>query len=145
MIRHSVEVARTPAEVFAYIEQLDRHGEWQEAIVSARKEPPGPTRLGTRNIEVRRVPGGPREFTAEVFEYDPPRRIAARGLNGPIRPTIAMTVEPIRDGAGSRVTLDLDLRGYGIGKILVFVARLASKKKVPADLNRLKTRLESGG
>ena len=81
VIRASIEIDRTPSDVFAYVEQLDRHGEWQPAILSARKEPAGATRLGTRNIELRKVPGGPQEFVSEIFEYDPPRRIAARGVS----------------------------------------------------------------
>jgi hypothetical protein len=44
VIRSSIEIDRSPVDVFAYVEQLDRHGEWQPAIVSARKEPAGPTR-----------------------------------------------------------------------------------------------------
>ena len=62
MITSSIEINRKPEDVFAYVDQLERHGEWQPAIVSARKEPAGPTRVGTRNIETRRVPGGPQEF-----------------------------------------------------------------------------------
>src|SRR5262249_12446243 len=32
--------------------------EWQQVIIKTRKEPLGPTRVGTQNIETRRVPGG---------------------------------------------------------------------------------------
>src|SRR5689334_7062786 len=117
-MRFSIEIDRPAAEVFAYVAELDRHGEWQEAIVSARMEPPGPARVGTRNIEVRRVPGGPREIASEVTEYDPPRRVAARGLDGPIRAQVALNVEAL-GVARSRVTMELELRGYGIGRIFV--------------------------
>src|SRR5438105_4132781 len=43
MITSSIEIARRPEEVFAYLDELDKHGEWQEAIVSVRKETEGPT------------------------------------------------------------------------------------------------------
>ena len=142
MITETIEIERPPRDVFAYIEDLERHGEWQDAIVSVRKEPAGPTRLGTRNIETRRVPGGPREFTTEVVEYDPPRRIAARGLGGPIRASIGLTIEPAGDGSRARVRMDLDLQGYGIGKVFVLFARRAARKEVPRNLRHLKERLE---
>lgn len=142
MITDSIEIDRPPREVFAYIEDLDRHGEWQNAIVSSRKEPAGATRLGTRNVETRRVPGGPREIVSEIVEYDPPRRIAARGLGGPIRAGIGLTVEAIGDGSRSRVRMDLDLQGYGIGKLFVLFARRGARKEVPENLRRLKERLE---
>lgn len=70
-ISASIDIGCSPEQAFAYIAELDRHGEWQGAIISARKEPSGPTRVGTRNIEVRRVPGGPRELTTEIVELDP--------------------------------------------------------------------------
>ncbi len=144
MIRASIEINRTPGDVFAYVEQLDRHGEWQTAILSARKEPAGPTRLGTRNIEIRKVPGGPQEFVSEIFEYDPPRRIAARGISGgPIRPTIAITIESIGDGLRSRYTIELTLEGRGIGRLFAIFARRSARQNVPLDLRRLKEILES--
>ena len=142
MISVRIEIDRNPAGVFAYIEQLDKHGEWQAAIVSARQEPPGPTRVGTRNIEIRRVPGVPREIVSEVVVYDPPRRISARGLNGPIRARIGITVEPLDNGTRSRVTQELELEGRGIGKLLVVLARRSAPKAMSEDLTRLKQLLE---
>jgi hypothetical protein len=140
-MRFSIEVDRAPDDVFAYLAELDRHGEWQEDVISARMEPPGAARVGTRNIEVRRVPGGPREVTAEVTEYDPPRRIAARGLGGPIRPRIALSVEPL-GVRRCRVIMDVELLGYGMGRLFVIFARRHAGRQVPRDLARLKALLE---
>ena len=39
MIRHSIEINRPAEEVFAYLDQLDRHSEWQDSLVSAGREP----------------------------------------------------------------------------------------------------------
>src|SRR6516165_527335 len=41
-IEHSVEIARSPEDVFAYIDDLERHGEWQPDIVSSTRETDGP-------------------------------------------------------------------------------------------------------
>jgi hypothetical protein len=40
LIKHSIEIDRRPEDVFAYLEELDRHGEWQSA--TKRKVPGGP-------------------------------------------------------------------------------------------------------
>jgi hypothetical protein len=35
-IRQSIEIARSPEDVFAYLNELSRHPEWQKSLVSAR-------------------------------------------------------------------------------------------------------------
>ena len=143
-IVETVEIAKSPQEVFAYLDDLRRHGEWQEQIESVEVLTDGPTRVGSRAVDTRRVPGGRRQITYEVTEHDPPRRAAFRGLDGPIRPQGSITVEPLDDGTRSRVTLELDLVGHGIGKLLAPLARLDARRRVPQDQARLKERLESG-
>jgi uncharacterized membrane protein len=144
MITDTVEINRRPEEVFAYLDQLDRHGEWQEAIVSVRVESEGPTRVGTRATDTRKVPGGPREFTYEITEHDPPRRSSFRGLNGPVRPVGTVTVEPLDGGSRSRVTLEFNLEGHGLGKLIAPLARRDARRSVPKDQQGLKERLEAG-
>src|SRR5215831_20661408 len=142
MITNSIEIDRRPEDVFAYLDDLGRHGEWQGQIVDVTVETEGPTRVGSRATDTRRVPGGPRRFTYEVTEHDPPRRSAFRGVNGPVRPFGAVTVEPVGDGSRSRVTLQLDFEGRGFGKLIAPLARREARKTVPQDQARLKERLE---
>jgi uncharacterized protein YndB with AHSA1/START domain len=142
MISATIEIGRRPDEVFAYVAELDRLSEWQDAIVSVRKEPAGPTRVGTRAIELRRTPVGAREIVSEIVEYDPPRRLVARGLNGPVRPTVTVTFEPVDGGTRTKFTVGLDLIGFGIGKVLVLLARRSARAHMPRENARLKTILE---
>jgi uncharacterized membrane protein len=144
MIVDSVEINRSPEEVFAYLDQLERHGEWQEQIIGVKVETEGPTRVGTRATDKRKVPGGPRDVTYEVTEHDPPRRVAFRGLNGPVRPIGSVVVEPLGDGTSSRLTLELDLQGHGLGKLIAPFARMDARRTIPKDQRRLKERLEAG-
>jgi uncharacterized protein YndB with AHSA1/START domain len=145
MIRESIEIDRPPEEVFAYLDQLERHHEWQSDVVSSRRETEGPTRVGTRATDVRKVPGGPRDITYEVTEYDPPRSTSFRGVNGPVRVVGKATVEPLDDGKRSRVTIELDFVGAGLfGKLFAPLARRQAAKQVPKDQQALKQRLESG-
>src|SRR2546421_2076114 len=143
MIVESIEIARKPEEVFAYLDQLDRHGEWQEQIVETKLPQEGPTQVGTRAIDTRNVPGGPREITYEITEHDPPRKTSFRGLDGPVRVDGNVTVEPMGDGSQSRVTIELDFKGHGFGKLVAPLARRQARRQVPADQVRLKERLES--
>ena len=52
-ITHSIEIGRPPEAVFAYIDQLDRHGEWQSSLISTKLETEGPTRVGSRATDTR--------------------------------------------------------------------------------------------
>jgi uncharacterized membrane protein len=142
-ITSSIEIARPPEDVFAYIDDLSRHGEWQTAIEQVTVETEGPTRVGSRARDRRRVPGGVREITYEITEHDPPRRASFRGVDGPVRPVGTVSVIPL-DASRSRVMLELDFEGRGIGKLLLPLVRRDAAKHVPADQQRLKERLEAG-
>src|SRR4051794_32416559 len=123
MITHSVEIDRGPEDVFAYLDDLDRYVEWQENLISTTVETEGPTRVGTRGVDRRRVPGGPRDFPFEVTEHDPPRKISFRVTEGLVRPLATLIVQPLGDGSRSRMSLDLVMRGYGFGKLIAPIAR----------------------
>jgi len=143
-IVESIEIARSPEDVFAYLDQLERHGEWQSSIISVSRDTPAPTVVGSRATDVRKVPGGKQRVTYEITEHDPPRRSAFRGTNGPVRPVGAVSVEPAGEGR-SRVTIELDLQGHGLlGLVVAPLARSQARREVPQDQQRLKERLESG-
>ena len=142
-ISESVEISRRPEDVFAYLSDLARHGEWQEQIVSVKVDTDRSTRVGSRATEVRRAGG--REFTGtyEMTEVDSPRSFAFHGIDGPVRPVGRGTLEPVGDG--TRLTLELDFEGHGLfGKLMLPLARSQARKQVPKDQQRLKERLESG-
>jgi len=143
MIKHSIEINRPAEEVFAYVDQVGRHSEWQAALVSTTVETDGPVRVGTRVVERRNVPGGPQNFPFEITEHDPPRRVSFRGTAGMIRPVGTYTVDPI-DASSSRMNSELDLKGHGIGKLFAPLALRQAAKGMPADHEKFKELLESG-
>ena len=142
-ITQSVEIGRKPEDVFAYLSELSRHGEWQEDIVSVTSVTDGLTRVGSRVTEVRRAGGREVTGTYEITEWDAPRRFGFRGIDGPVRPVGRGTLEPV--GEGTRLTLELDFEGHGLGgKLIAPLARSHARKQVPKDQQNLKKRLESG-
>jgi uncharacterized membrane protein len=143
MIRHSIEINRPAEEVFAYLDRVDRHNEWQGQLVSTTVETDGPIRVGTRVVERRIVPGGARDFPYEITEHDPPRRVSFRGAAGLIRSAGRYTVDPIGESS-SRMNSELDLDGHGVGKLFAILARRQAAKQVPADQEKFKELLESG-
>ena len=145
MIKDSVEIARSPEDVFAYLDQLDRHGEWQPEIISTTVETDGPVRVGTRVKELRKFGKRQIDSSYEITEHNPPNKTSFRGLVGPVRPVGTVTVEPLDEGRRTRVTLDFDLVGYGIGKLFAPLARRQAQRTIPGDQQRLKEQLEKTG
>jgi uncharacterized membrane protein len=94
VIAHSIEIDRPADQVFAYLDQVERHGEWQDAIVSTHLESEGPVHVGTRVHEIRRVGRREQDASYEITEHDPPHRSSFRGIAGPVRPVGTVTVEP---------------------------------------------------
>jgi uncharacterized membrane protein len=144
MITNSIEIDRPPKEVFAYLDQLDRHGEWQGAVQAVTVETEGPTAVGSRATETRKVPGGARKMTYEITEHDPPWRAAFRTLDGPIRANGKIRVQPLDGLSRSRLTLELELEGVGMGKLIAPLARRDAARRIPEDQARLKRLLEAG-
>jgi hypothetical protein len=84
-------------------------------------------------------------MTIEIAELDPPRTFAVRSLDGPVRGENRGTIEPLDDGRRSRLSYELDLRGHGIGKLLVpLVVKRQAQRGTPRNMRKLKERLESG-
>lgn len=143
-ISESIEINRRPEDVFAYLDDVKRHGEWQEQIVDVQPEGDQPMGVGKRVRETRRVPGGDRSMTYEITEHDPPRQSSFRGLDGPIRAIGTVSVEPIGDGSRSRLTFMLDFQGHGLGgKVLLPLVKSQARKQIPKDQAKMKELLES--
>ena len=140
----STEVERPAAEVFAYATDPTRFSEWQKGVVDGHLDQPGTPAVGARCLTTRRIGGANRPATSEVVDIDPPRTWAVRGIDGPIRAVVDVTVEPLTDSR-SRLTIAVDFEGHGIGKVLVpLVVRREARKEMPANMAALKQRLETG-
>ena len=140
----STEIARTPEDVFAYLTDPSQLPAWQESVVSVEGHSGGPVADTTTCVVTRRL--GPREMkmAVDIGNLDPPRSWTIRGLDGPVRGNVKGTVEPLDDGTRSRVTIELDLQGHGIGKLIVpLVVKRQASKELPRNVQNLKERLES--
>jgi uncharacterized protein YndB with AHSA1/START domain len=142
-ITASTEVARPAQEAFDYVTDPSTMSEWQQGCLRGHMDGAA-IRVGSQCKTVRKIGGREREVITEITEYDPPRRWADRGISGPIRAIVAVTVQPLADSSRSRVTIDLDFTGHGIGKLLVpLIVRRQAANEMPDNIKRLKQRLEA--
>jgi uncharacterized protein YndB with AHSA1/START domain len=138
----TIEVDRPADTVFAYATDPARFSEWQQGVVDGRLEGHGAPSVGTRCLTTRRIGGTNRPVVSEVTHIDPPRTWGVRGVDGPIRATVDLAVEPVT-AARSQLTISVDFTGHGVGRILVpLMVRREAAREMPANLATLKQRLE---
>jgi uncharacterized protein YndB with AHSA1/START domain len=129
------EVTGTPDEVFAYVTDPSRFAEWQENVMGGNMD-------GSTCTTTRRIGGKEREITSEVTEVNPPKSWGVRGVDGPIRSTVHVDVEPLAADR-SRVTITLDFTGHGYGRLLIPLVQRQSRAEMSRNMARLKTCLET--
>ena len=140
----SVEIARAPGEVYSYVTDPARFGEWQAGVIDGHIEPAGPVQVGSRCVMTRRIGGADRTSTSVITELTPPRTWTIHGIDGPIRADVSVQVEPNGDGSHSDVTISIEFAGHGFGKMIVPMVNRQARKEAPQNSQSLKKRLESG-
>jgi len=139
----TVDVDRPADEVFAYAIDPTRFHEWQNGVVAGRMDGQGLPQMGDHCVTTRRIGGAERPATSEVVRIDPPHSWSVRGIDGPIRASVDLTVEPLTE-TQSRLTISVDFQGNAIGKVLVpLMVQRQAAKEMPANLRALKSRLEN--
>lgn len=138
----SIEVDRSAEEVFAYVTDPSRFSEWQKGVVSGQMESVGAPQVGDRCLTTRRIGFANRSATAEIVRFDPPHDWGVRGVDGPIRAMVDVSVEP-RSDASANLTIILDFEGHGMGRLLVpLLVRGEARREMPVNVATLKQRLE---
>jgi hypothetical protein len=142
-IVESIEIARTPEDVFAYATDFTHYPEWQEGVVSVR--PDGDGQRGSRAVVNRRA--GPRTLARieELTELNPPTSWTVRGVGGRLTAIARGAIEPLENGHRSRVTITLEFQAYAVGKLLLSVVRRQARRQLPTNARRLKELLERRG
>jgi carbon monoxide dehydrogenase subunit G len=142
----SAEIDRPADEVFAYATDPARFSEWQQGVIDGHMDGPadGTPAVGAKCVTTRRIGGANRPSTSELTHIDPPKTWGVQGIDGPIRATVEVRVEPLTD-ARSRLTISVDFTGAGIGKILVpLMVRREARKEMPDNIAALKRLIEEG-
>ncbi|MFI6147808.1 SRPBCC family protein [Streptomyces sp. NPDC051109] len=143
-IRESIDISRSPEDVFDYVTDPTHLPEWQDSAVSARPLDGRPLHVGSQVVITRRMGGREFPMAMEVTELDKPRSWHIQGIRGPVRGDVRGTIEPLDGGKRSRVTLDLDFQGHGIGRVIApLVVKPYARKEMPRNEEKLKHLLEN--
>ena len=142
-ITASIEIDRSVEAVFAYATDPGRLSEWQKGVVDGQMDSTGAPQVGDRCLTTRRIGLANRPVTSELVRFDPPKQWGVRGVDGPIRAKVDVTVEPISD-TRAHLTIAVDFEGHGIGRLLVpLLVRREARREMPLNVMTLKQRLEA--
>ena len=127
----TIEIARTPDDVFAYLTDVSNLPAWQAGVKSARMR-------GGRIEESRSLLGRELHTSLEIVEREEPRLFTLRALDSPVPFTVRHELEPAPGGTRLTVTAEGDVPGFAAG---LFTRR--AERQFRKDFARLKRILES--
>lgn len=142
-VRAAVAVDRAPEQVFAYLADVSRHGQWSPKRLRIADLPAdGELVVGTTFTSYGHLPGRPEHRNdVRVTELDPPRRLVLESTDasGTYRSTFVVTPR----GSGSTVLRELELpRPDGLlGLTLPLFLRRVLGRDLAKGLGNLATRL----
>ena len=127
----TIEIARTPKDVFSYLTDVSNLPAWQGGVKRA-------TLRDGRIEESRSLLGKELNTTLEIVAQDEPRLFTLRALDSPVPFTVRHELEPANGGTRLTVTAEGDVPGFAAGLL-----SSRAKKQFRKDFARLKEILES--
>jgi uncharacterized protein YndB with AHSA1/START domain len=140
-VERTAVIEAPPAELFAYLADLDRLDEWQAGVVSVRRTSAGPIGVGATAHLVRDLAGQRVEAPLTVAIYEPPRRLVIDTEASGIRASAGFTLAGV-DGIASSTSLTfaMEVRGSFMTRFLEGVIASAAASEIEASLARLLAR-----
>jgi uncharacterized membrane protein len=142
-ITYRGRIDRSPADVFAFVADAENNPRWHAHVADTRWIDDPPTRLGRRGRQSGHLFGRDWTFVAEVSEWDPPRAVAFRVIEG-YRVTTSIRVDP--DGDGTLVTLTVATPpplGRRLDPIVSRLLRRFTASRARGDFERLRAALST--
>ena len=132
----SVDIAAPPAEVFAYLCDMENNPKWQSGMVSARWTSDDPIGVGSTYDQVATFLRRKIESTFEVEAYQPGRMIRASSTASSFPITFTRMVEPTE--SGTKVTAIITGDASGFFKIAEPILRRMVQRSVDGDYRNLR-------
>ena len=133
-------IGAPPAEVFAYLSDLESLSEWQMGVKSARRTSEGEMGVGGTALVVRELMGQTIEAPLTITEYDPPRRLGIGSEVSGVKADGILDLAPIEDGAATDLSFAVEIRGSMLTRFMEPMIASAAGGDIDASLERLKQR-----
>ena len=134
----TLDIARPPAEVFAFLTDVSKLPEWQSSATAVEIE--GAIQKGTRFRESRRFLGRDVRTTLEVTRYEPPERFDVAARESPVSFAISHELTPA--STGTRLRAQVDVKLGAMMRIAAQGPLKLAEREFREDFGRLKEILE---
>lgn len=138
----SVLIYRPLDEVFAFVADARNRPRWDESVDSEELTSPEPIGVGSTLRTRFRSMGKDYEYTWQVVEHEPPRRMKVESTSGPFPTTLAFQFSE-RDG-GTWVEASVTGRPTGVLRLMQPMVARTTQKNLDVGYARLKRLLETG-
>lgn len=136
----SIEVARNPAEVFAFLSEFTNDAKWQGELVRVEKTSDGPVGMGSKGVYVSKFLGKEMKNDVEVTIFDAPHRFGLKTTSGPIQFETISILEAA--GSGTRIKMTATAEAGGFFKMAEGLVKKEAEKTMALGAQKLKEILE---
>jgi uncharacterized protein YndB with AHSA1/START domain len=137
IVENTVDIRRSPEEVFDYCTDILREPEWNPRTRRVEKLTQGPVGLGTR-FEGEWIKGNP--MVIEYVRFERPTQWATTGRSTRLDAKSEGRVSATQDGA--HLTVRMELRPRGLLTFLLPLMRRTMHRREDRNLTTIKTILE---
>ena len=134
----TIEIARPPEDVFAWLTDVEQLTRWQKSLLAAHAE--GPFQKGTRIVERRSLFGREAETELEVTALEPARRLTLKTVRGPVELEVDHQLES--NGTGTTLQVTAAGRAKGALRFMGPAVAAGARQELKRDFERLKALLE---
>ncbi len=140
---YEIEINRSPEDVFAYVSDLAKHGEWNDNL-TVESTGEGPAAVGSQYHSRGKMMGRWFDNDLRVVGFDAPNRFSFISTAGDdeFQQEFAFTAEG--DGTVLHRKLTIDLNPFMAGMFKAVIGPLVSNPSMNKGLKNLKAKLEQG-
>lgn len=140
-VEASVLISRPVEEVFEFVNNPENDPLWQSSMLESEQTSEGSMGVGTTLRGVAQLVGQRIEWTAEVTEWEPNRKVTNEVSGGPLSAEQSLTFEAVE--GGTKFTLVLEGETGSFFRLAEPIAIRMLQRDTESDLANLKDILEA--
>lgn len=139
-VESSARIPAPPAEVFAYLADLDNVADWQGGVTAARRTSDGPMGVGSTAVVTRELMGQRLEAPLTVNGFEPPSRIGIGSEVSGVKAQATLELAPADGGRATDLAFAMEIRGSGLTSFMEPMIASAARGDIEASLERVRAR-----